>query len=316
MRFAAGNRASPPNVVDLHQDDDSAQVVSAGHPATLTQYKQSTAETTTGAHAAVRRVLNMGALSSSLGKTNSNDLLRMSKHPRMSSDASAPLFEPLLGDTYMKTDADIRRDVELELQWDPSVDDKHIGVIVNDGIVTLAGEVPHYSGRWAAEDVAKRVIGVRAIANELKVSMPLTGVRTDTDIAEAAANAMRWNVAISDTQIKPVVQDGWITLSGKVSFGFQRTSAENAVRYLMGVKGVTNNIVVTSAIKAGDVKQKIEDAFKRQAVLDAEHIEVKVDRSTVTLKGHVHTWQEHDDAARAAWGAPGVANVENRLTIQ
>ena len=216
----------------------------------------------------------------------------------------------------MKIDTDIRRDVELELSWDPSVDDKQIGVIVNDGIVTLTGEVPHYSARWAAEDAAKRVNGVRAIANELKVSMPLSGIRTDTDIAEAAANAMRWNVAVSGTQVKPVVKNGWITLSGKVSFGFQRTSAENAVRYLMGVKGVTNNITVTSLIKVGDVKQKIEDAFKRQAVLDAKHIDVKVDSSTVTLKGHVHTWQEHDDAARAAWGAPGVDHVENRLTIQ
>jgi len=216
----------------------------------------------------------------------------------------------------MKTDADIRRDVELELQWEPSVDDRQIGVIVNNGIVTLTGEVPHYSGRWAAEDVAKRVNGVRAIANELKVSMPLSGVRTDTDIAEAAANTLRWHVSVSDLQIKPVVKDGWVTLTGKADFGYQRTSAENAVRQLMGVKGITNNILVTSPIKVSDVKQKIEEAFKRHAILDAKDIEVKVDSSTVTLKGHVHTWQEHDDAARAAWAAPGVANVENRLTIQ
>jgi osmotically-inducible protein OsmY len=217
---------------------------------------------------------------------------------------------------YMKTDADIRRDVELELQWDPSVDSKRIGVIVHNGVATLTGEVPHYSARWAAEDVAKRVHGVRAIANDLKVSMPISGIRTDADIAEAAANAMLWNVTMSGTQIKPVVKDGWITLSGKVSFGFQRTAAENAMRHLLGVKGVTNAITVTSTIKANDVKQKIEDAFKRHAILDAKDIEVGVEDSTITLSGHVHTWRERDDAARAAWAAPGVANVENRLSIQ
>jgi osmotically-inducible protein OsmY len=216
----------------------------------------------------------------------------------------------------MKTDADIRRDVESELQWDPSVDDKKIGVIVNDGVVTLTGEVDHFAGKLAAEDIAKRVSGVRAIANELQVQIPLSGVRSDTDIAEAAANAMQWHVSMAGTQIKPVVKDGWVTLSGKVSWGFQRTLAENTVRNLMGVKGVIDNITVAATVKAADVKQKIEDAFKRNAVLDAKDIEVNVDSSTVTLKGHVHTWQEHDDAARAAWAAPGVANVENRLSVQ
>ncbi len=216
----------------------------------------------------------------------------------------------------MKTDADIRRDVESELQWDPSVDDKKIGVIVNNGVLTLTGEVDHFAGKWAAEDIAKRVSGVRAIANELQVRIPLSGMRSDGDIAAAAANAMQWHVSMGGTQIKPVVRDGWVTLSGKVNWGFQRTSAENAVRNLIGVKGVTNDITVASNIKVTDVKQKIQDAFKRHAILDAKDIEVKVDSSTVTLKGHVHTWQEHDDAALAAWAAPGVANVENRLSVQ
>ena len=216
----------------------------------------------------------------------------------------------------MKTDAEIRHDVESELQWDPSIDDKKIGVIVNGGVVTLTGEVSHFAGKWAAEDITKRVSCVRAIANDIRVTIPLSGVRTDTDIAEAAANALQWNVSMGGTQIKPVVKDGWVTLGGKVIWGFQRTSAESAVRHLMGVKGVTNDIIVASAIKVADVKRKIEEAFKRHAILDAKDIEVKVDNSTVTLKGHVHTWQEHDDAARAAWAAPGVANVENRILIQ
>jgi len=215
----------------------------------------------------------------------------------------------------MKTDANIRRDVELELQWEPGLDHKKIAVIVNDGVVTLTGEVPHYSSRWTAEDVAKRVKGVRAIANELQVAMPATGVRTDTDIAAAAANALRWHVAISDAPITPVVREGWVTLSGKVSFGYQKTSAEDAIRNLMGVKGITNAITVAAQITVGDVKQKIEEAFKRHALLDAKDIEVKVDNSTVTLKGNVHSWQEHEDAAQAAWAAPGVASVDNRLTV-
>jgi len=216
----------------------------------------------------------------------------------------------------MKTDAEIRRDVESELQWDPSIDERKIGVIVHDGIVTLTGEVSHYSGRWTAEDITKRVGGVRAIANEIQVKIPLTGMRSDVDIAEAAANALRWHVATVSSQIKPIVKDGWVTLSGQVQWGFQKTAAENAVRSLMGVKGVTNDIRVATAVKAGDVKQKIEDAFKRHAILDASGIEVKVDNSTVTLKGHVQTWQEREDAAWAAWSAPGVVNVDNRLSLQ
>ncbi len=216
----------------------------------------------------------------------------------------------------MKSDMEIRCDVEAELQWDPSVDDQKIGVIVHDGVVTLTGEAVHYTGRWAAEDVAKRIKGVRAIANEIQVKLPVAGIRSDTEIAEAAANALRWNVVTSMTSVTPIVHDGWITLSGKASWGYQKASAENCVNHLQGVKGVTNNIVVESAVKAVEVKQKIEEAFKRHAILDASDVQVKVHNSTVTLKGHVRTWQERDDAVRAAWAAPGVGNVENQLYLQ
>jgi osmotically-inducible protein OsmY len=136
------------------------------------------------------------------------------------------------------------------------------------------------------------------------------------DIAEAAANALRWHVVTGGTQIKPVVVDGWVTLSGKVEWGFQKLAAENAIRNLMGVKGVVNDVTVASLLRVSDVKRKIEEAFKRHAVLEAKDIDVKVDNATVTLKGHVNSWQEHEDAARAAWAAPGVGKVDNRLVIQ
>jgi osmotically-inducible protein OsmY len=216
----------------------------------------------------------------------------------------------------MKTDAEIRRDVESELQWDPSIDDKRIGVTVQSGVVTLTGDVPHYSSRWTAEDVVKRVGGVRAIANDIEVRIPSSSARTDTDVAAAAANALQWNVSLSNTPITPIVKEGWVTLKGQVSWGYQKTAAENAVRNLLGVKGISNGINVISNIKATDVKQKIEDAFKRHAVLDAKNIEVDVASSTVTLKGHVRSWQEREDAVLAAWAAPGVIGVDNRLSIQ
>lgn len=216
----------------------------------------------------------------------------------------------------MRTDLEIRKDVESELQWDPSVDDRKIGVIVNKGVVTLTGEVEHYAGRWSAENSAKRVVGVRAIANEIQVQIPSSLTRSDSQLAEAAADALRWHVLMASEPVKAVVRNGWITLIGEVGWGFQRTAAENAVRHLIGVRGVANEITIASAVTATDVKRQIEEAFRRHAQLEAKDIDVKVDHATVILNGHVHTWQEREDAAFAAWAAPGVVRVDNRLTIQ
>lgn len=162
-----------------------------------------------------------------------------------------------------RPDNDIRRDVEAELQWDPSIDDRQIRVTVSEGIVTLTGEVTHLMGRWAAEDIAKRVSGVRAIANEIRVKIPLSGIRSDTAIAEAAVNTLRWNVATASSPITPIVQEGCVTLSGKVMWGFQKQAAERLVRALLGVRHVTNEIVVASRVTVADVKHRMEEALQR-----------------------------------------------------
>jgi osmotically-inducible protein OsmY len=217
----------------------------------------------------------------------------------------------------MKTDMNIRIDVENELRWDPSVDEKGILVRVAAGVVTLQGFVPHFADRWTAEEVAKRVAGVRAIANDIEVKIPKPGERSDTDIATAAVNALKWHFALESSDVKVVVNQGWLTLSGHVPYGYQKTLAESAVRYLLGVRGVFNDIEVRSAVKATDVKQKIQSAFQRQASLDAKDKDIKidVDDTAVVLQGTVHSWKEKDDASLAAWAAPGVTRVENKLQV-
>jgi len=215
----------------------------------------------------------------------------------------------------MKLDTDIRSDVQNELQWDPRVEARGIGVNVQEGIVTLFGDAPHFADKYSAEKIAKRVGGVRAIANDITVNIPVPGKRSDTDIAIAAANALKWNASLDQCDIKIVVSDGCISLSGHVAYGYQVNVAEAAVRYLRGVAGILNNITIKPSVKMVDVKQKIEDAFQRQARLDAKDIDVGLNDNKVTLKGFVSSWREKDDAARAAWAAPGVCKVENQLLV-
>jgi osmotically-inducible protein OsmY len=215
----------------------------------------------------------------------------------------------------MRTDSDIKRDVENELQWDPDVDPTDIAVAVKDGVVTLTGFVRSFGQKYAAERAAKRVAGVVAIANDLEVRLPGEDERPDPDIAREAALAIRNRLPLAADRIRPVVKNGWITLEGEVEWNYQREAAESAVRWLKGVKGVINAIKVKPSVAPDDIKRKIEEAFMRSAQLDANRITVETHGSEVVLKGTVRSWAERLEAERAAWAAPGVTKVDNRITI-
>jgi len=213
-----------------------------------------------------------------------------------------------------KTDLELKHDVEAELEWDPSVDAHRIGAAVTDGIVTLSGEVKSFAEKWNAERAAERVEGVLGVANEIKV-LPV-GEHSDTDVAREAVDALRWNALVPADTIKVKVQDGWITLKGEVEHDFERRAAERAVRYLSGVKGVSNLITVKPQVEPKDIKKQIQETFKRQAALDAERISVEVNGSEVILRGTVRSLAEREEAEKAAWAAPGVISVKNDITVR
>ena len=215
----------------------------------------------------------------------------------------------------MKTDSELKRDVEAELKWEPSVNEAHIGVGVKDGVVTLSGHVPAYAEKWGAERAAKRVFGVKAVADELDVKLPGSGRRTDEEIAAACVGALKTNYSVPPDKVKVVVAGGWVTLDGEVEWQFQKDAALNAVLHLTGVTGVTNNVAVKPRATSADVKGKIEAAFKRSAEVDARRVGVEVLNGKVVLRGTVRSWAERDEAQRAAWGAPGVVTVDNHLTV-
>jgi osmotically-inducible protein OsmY len=217
----------------------------------------------------------------------------------------------------MKTDAQLQQDVIAELKWEPSVTSTDIGVEVKHGVVTLAGHVENFSEKWHAELAAQRVSGVRAVAVEIDVKLAAWGSkRTDSEIAQSAANALQWQVYLSDVDaVKVIVAKGWVTLSGTVEWDYQRTTAEAAVRYLVGVIGVSNNIIIKTTVSPMAVKADIEAALKRRAANEAHNILVVVDGGNVTLSGKVLTWTERDLARQAAWGTPGVKEVTDNLNV-
>jgi osmotically-inducible protein OsmY len=214
-----------------------------------------------------------------------------------------------------RTDAQIQSDVLAELKWEPRVQPNEIGVAVKNGVVTLTGWVDSYTKRWAAEDAAHRVRGVKAVANDIEVRLSSADERTDADIAAAAVRALEWDAFIPVDKVDITVSKGWVTLKGEVEWQYQKQDAERVIRRLTGVTGLTNLITVEPRVAASELKEKIEKALVRSVETDAKRITVEVDGDAVILKGTVKSWAEREEAEREAWAAPGVASVDNRITI-
>jgi osmotically-inducible protein OsmY len=215
----------------------------------------------------------------------------------------------------MKSDSEVECDVRDELQWHPDLDAKDIAVSVKNGVVTLAGFTRSYTDRLEAEAAAKRVSGVLGVANDIEVRLPAIDQRPDPDIARDAVAALKTQLPISHDRIKVIVDDGWINLEGMAEWQYQKTTAETAVRKVKGVKGVTNVIAVKPKLEPADIQKKIQEAFRRNAEVDANRITIETHGSEVILKGTVRSWIEREEAERVAWSAPGITLVEDRIVV-
>jgi osmotically-inducible protein OsmY len=216
----------------------------------------------------------------------------------------------------MKTDSQLHKDVLDALTFEPSLNAAHIGIAVNEGVVTLTGDVASFADHWTAERVTKRVAGVRGFVEDIQVRLPEHHQRTDTEIAQAVLASLEWDVNVPHEALQVKVADAWVTLTGNVDWQYQKNHAESAARFLTGVRGVTNIIQVKPHVTPQDVQAKIEQAFDRQAHLDANRIRVDVSGGSVTLRGHVTSYAERDDAEHAAWSAAGVTEVKNEIMVE
>lgn len=216
----------------------------------------------------------------------------------------------------MKTDSELKKDVQDELSWEPSIDETKIGVAVENGIVTLSGEIDSYGTKLATEKAAKRVYGVRAVVENITVKHPSGFSKSDVDIAKSVLNALKWHSAIPVETIMVKVEKGWVYLTGEVKWAFQRDSAAKAIMNLSGIKGISNNISIKHDVEPVEVSKRIKDAFERSAEIDAKRIIVAVNGHTVTLSGKVKSIKEKEEAQHAAFNAPGVFSVQNNLQVE
>jgi len=214
-----------------------------------------------------------------------------------------------------KTDVALKRDIETELSWDPKVNSAQIGVSVDQGAVSLLGTVDTYAEKWAAEDATKRVSGVRTVAQDLKVKIQGVHERSDSELARAVQSALTWDVIVPK-EVTAKIQNGSITLEGQVTWNFQREAAERAVSYITGVISVCNSVTIKPEASTAEVKEKVEAALHRQAKTDSKSIHVATSGGKVTLTGHASSWQTIEDAANAAWAAPGVTEVVDQVKMQ
>ena len=215
-----------------------------------------------------------------------------------------------------KSDSELKTDVLTELKYEPAVNAPDIGVLVKNGTVTLNGFATSYGEKWNAVHAAKRVLGVNAIADDIVVRLPNSWERSDGDIAAAVAGRLDWSSSVPEGAATVTVRDGWVTLEGEVEWWYQKNAADNAVRDLTGVKGVTNLITIKPRVVASEIETEIEAAFERNALIDAEAVDVETSGSKVTLSGTVRNYAERDEAQRVAWAAPGVFSVDNQLSVE